>query len=72
MTPKYRLDWVTEDEPDEEWLSGEQTPHSYYCNNKTDLFKRHEQAVTEQGYNFEVYVWNWNQYMLSNIGKDWD
>lgn len=72
MAPKYRLDWVTEDEGDEEWLPGEQHSHSYFCNNKTELFKRYQQAVTEQGYDFEVYVWNWNQYVLSNIGEKWN
>ena len=72
MAPKYRLDWVTEDEGDEEWLPGEQSSHSYFCNNKTELLKRYQQAVTEQGFNFEVYVWNWNQYVLSNIGEKWN
>lgn len=24
--PHYKLNWVTEDEADEEWLSGEQIP----------------------------------------------
>ena len=64
---RYCLKWITEDEPDEEWLPGEQIPHEFYCNNKTELFKRYQQALTEQGYDFEVYVWNWNQYYLTNM-----
>lgn len=65
--PKYKLTWVTEDEPDEEWLWGEQHIHEAFFNNKTELFQRIEQAKTEQGYDFDVYIWDWNQYVLTNI-----
>lgn len=64
---RFCLKWVTEDEPEEEWLPGEQHTHEFYCNNKFELFKRYRQAVTEQGYDFDVYVWNWNQYCLTNM-----
>ena len=64
---KYKLCWVTEDTPDEEWLPGAQIHHDFYCNNKTELFKQYRQALTEHGYNFDVYVWRWNQYCLTNI-----
>lgn len=70
--PHYRLNWMTEEEPDEEWLPGEQISRFCYCNNKTELANRHQQAVTEGGYNFSVDVWCWNQYMASNVGKEWD
>ena len=64
---KYKLTWITEDDPDEDWLSGEQHSHSYYCNNKTALFKRYLQAKVEQGYDFEIYVRNENRYCLTDI-----
>lgn len=67
INPKYKLCWVTEDVADEEWLSGEQISHTYYCNNKTELMKRYRQAAAGEAYNFEVYVWNWNQYCLTNM-----
>lgn len=63
---RYCLKWITEDEPDK-WLPGEQIPHEFYCSNKTELLKRYQQALTEQGYDFEVYVWNLNQYYLTNM-----
>ena len=72
VIPHYKLNWVTEDEADEEWLPGEQIPHFCYCNNKAELERRHQQAVTESGYNFSVDVWCWNQYIASNIGKEWE
>ena len=34
---------------------------SEYLNTQMTMIK------TEQGYDFEVYVWNWNQYILTNI-----
>jgi len=67
MLFRYRIDWLTEDEADEEWLPGEQHKHSKYCNNKTELHRIHQQALTEGGFCFDVYVWNYNQYMLTNI-----
>lgn len=63
----YCLTWLTEDEADEDWMSEAQTPHKFYCNNKIELLKRYRQALTEQGYDFEVYAWIRNQYCLTNI-----
>jgi hypothetical protein len=64
---RYKLNWVTDDPFDDEC----QKSHAYYCDSKTDLEKRHQQAITEGGYNFSIDVWCQNQYMASNIGKEW-
>ena len=67
IKPRFLLTWITEDESDEEWLPGEQHQHKYFANNKTEVKQKYLQAKTEQGYDFEVYVWNYNQYMLTNM-----
>jgi hypothetical protein len=68
--PRFLLTWLTEDESDEEWLPGEQHQHQYFANNKTEIKRRYLQAKTEQGYDFELYVWNWNQYALTNTNVE--
>lgn len=61
---KYKLCWTIEDK---EWSPGEQHSYSYYCNSKIDLMECYQQALTEKGYNFKVYVRRWNQFCLTNI-----
>ena len=43
---------------------------NYFANNKTEIKRRYLQAKTEQGYDFELYVWNWNQYVLTNTNVE--
>lgn len=67
---RYKIEWITEDEPDEEWLDGEWIKHIAYANNHTEIRRIIQQAKTEQGFNLDIYVWNWNQYMLTNINEE--
>ena len=65
---RYKLNWVTNDPSDDEY----QRSHTYYCDSKTDLEKRHRQAITEGGYNFSVDVRYENKFIASNIGREWE
>lgn len=65
---RYKLNWITDDPFDDEY----QRSHAYYCDSKTDLEKRHQQAITEGGYNFSVDVRCENRFIASNIGREWD
>ena len=65
---RYKLNWVTDDPFDDEC----QKNHAYYCDSKADLEKRHQQAITEGGYNFSVDVKYENRFLASNIGREWD